>query len=637
MKKIIKSIDKDISISVISLILILGGFAYILHDKGMPCTEGWYTYYSFCINSGEIPYKDFSYLFSPFYLFTIACFTDYFGYEIIHLRILGVIFFILIGVGIYLALRTVFEDWIALISSITATLYLQTEGPQIFYDYVRFMDIFSIFSTLFLLLSVKSILKDSSGTKKILFLFITGLLNSCFILIKQNMGLIFWAFVIIALSVVYWYIESKLKDYFKAITVYFSGILIPILLVLLPIYLNGQWDYFLMNSGKEALAAKGGLLIVLFNWWYNSFYEFLKQANKTIFSLLCLIFFMRKCGVFKFNKFENIKYISKYIKINPNISFHKDDIYNKSITLLFVVGCIVALIILKYNAEIARFSYINKNLSPYLIFEISVIILIFLIFIIIKRKLYSKEPNLPENVFLACILLGAYFSISYGCGTSGGLVEGQAGLGLAFCIGLFLKFTCFNEGGRIFRIGIILICLLLNIHSMDKKMLYTYGWWGVNESNYWESNMINDVPLLKGILLSKETKYMYEKIYNIITTNTTSKDRIFCFPHIPIFYSITGRMDPGVYSKVQWFDVASDKFLESDINKIRDVKPKYILIYDTSNYVYDMHEKLFRNGKVSGTRIMRNALMKIINNEYTLSEKFINNNNVINLYVKNEK
>lgn len=622
--------------SILILLTILGGYAFILHDRGLPCTEAWYTYYSYCINSGDVPYKDFAYLFSPLYLYIITCFTDIFGYEILYLRLLGIVFYIFIAIGIYLTLKTIFENWIALIGSITATLYLQTEGPQVFYDYIRFMDIFSIFSTLFLLLSVKAILNDTSETKKILLLFITGLLNSCFILIKQNMGLIFWAFVIVALSVVYWYIGSKLKHYVKALMVYFCGVLIPIVLVLLPIYLNGYWDYFLMNSGKEALAAKGGLLIVLFNWWYNSFYEFLKQTNKTIFTLLCLIFFMIKCKVFKFNKIKNIECISKFIELNTNMSFHKDDIFNKCLTLVFVVGCLVSLIILKNNAEIAKISYINKNLSPYLIFEISIIILIFLIFIILKRKIHSKTTNLPENIFLACILLGAYFSISYGCGTSGGLVEGQAGLGLAFCIALFLKFTCFR-GGRIFRIGIVLICLLLNIHSMEKKMLYTYEWWGVNESNYWESNMISGVPLLKGILLSKETKYMYEKIYNIITANTTVEDRIFCFPHIPIFYSITGRMDPGVYSKVQWFDVASDKFLESDIKKISEVKPKYILIYDTSNYAYDMHEKLFRNGKISGTRIMRNALMKIIKNEYTLNEKFINNNNVINLYVKNEK
>ena len=68
----------------------------------MPFAEGWYSYYAKCINRGEVVYKDFDYLFTPLYIFFIALITKIFGYKVIILRIVGIIFFCLIGTFVYL-------------------------------------------------------------------------------------------------------------------------------------------------------------------------------------------------------------------------------------------------------------------------------------------------------------------------------------------------------------------------------------------------------------------------------------------------------------------------------------------------------------------------------------------------------
>ena len=78
---------------LIAVVIIAGSYAAILSERTMPFAEGWYTYYAQCINRGEIVYKDFDYLFPPFYIYTIALITKIFGYKIIVLRVVGVVFF----------------------------------------------------------------------------------------------------------------------------------------------------------------------------------------------------------------------------------------------------------------------------------------------------------------------------------------------------------------------------------------------------------------------------------------------------------------------------------------------------------------------------------------------------------------
>ena len=77
-------------------------YAGILYNQTMPFAEGWYSYYAKCINRGEVVYKDFDYLFTPLYIFFIALITKIFGYKVIILRIVGIIFFCLIGTFVYL-------------------------------------------------------------------------------------------------------------------------------------------------------------------------------------------------------------------------------------------------------------------------------------------------------------------------------------------------------------------------------------------------------------------------------------------------------------------------------------------------------------------------------------------------------
>lgn len=246
-------------------------------------------------------------------------------------------------------------------------------------------------------------------------------------------------------------------------------------------------------------------------------------------------------------------------------------------------------------------------LSPYSVFLIvSVLMLMFMIRVTVGF-VKCREVSVREVLYI--VVTGAYFAISYGCGMSAGLAEGQATIGVAFIVAFMLHNADFRFG-QIIRGFFILICFLVTVQSAEKKMLHTYNWWGMDESDFWSSNSKSaDIGLLDGICMSQETLGAYETIYDVITEKTNESDSIYCFPQIPVFYSICGRMDPGIRAKVQWFDVVSDASVREDIEVIKENPPRAVLIYETSEYTYQSHENLFRGGEVSATRMMKNFLI----------------------------
>lgn len=596
-------------------ILVSGLYVGIVHNQTLPFAEGWYTYYAQCINRGLIPYKDFEYLYSPIYLYLIAAVTKLFGYKLIILRRLGILFFCGIAISIFLVVSLILEgkkNWIAFIASITSVFYLQSEVVQVFYDYARLMDICAIFCVYFLLKSVKKMMCAKNACKDV---FWCGVFCSLFINIKQNMGLIFSAYAFVLLFYVAIYTKLDIKKNIKNLMFFLMPIIFFSLVLYGVLFLNGSLKYYLTATGSGAISAKGGMIAILFGWLTNNAHSFsavFKQA-------LCMLLIM-----------SLVIYINKKKKWG-NQNTDKE----KWLGFFFFIISTILLLAITFNEGFAREISSDQYLSPYLVFLIVVPFFILLgivgIYDMIKGTQYIKE------YMLYFTLVGAYFAISFGCGNSGGLAEGQASLGIAFIVTFFLVFLNYKIE-KIFRVAFMLTCVCLVIQCADKKMIYTYNWWGMDESSYWESRAVSDLPLLQEIGMSIETKDVYEKICEIVIDNTTSDDTIFCFPQIPIFYSLCDRRDPGTTTKVQWFDVSTDKSVEDDISVIKENPPAAIIIYNTLESAYTAHESSFRKGQMSGTREMREFLYNFVyENGYTFAGRFQANNNTLQIWVKEKK
>ena len=625
-----KSKLQECVISVFSIILVLGGYAYLMHNRTMPLAEGWYTYYAQLINNGSIVYKDFEYLFTPIYIYLIAAFTDVFGYEIIKLRLLGVVIFVVIGLGLYATFRIIFDDWIACISAIVAALYMQTEVVQVFYDYVRVMDIFSVFTGCFLILTIKALM---NGQDYRYYAFLCGIFCSIFILIKQNMGLIYFAYALLVILFSCRYLVKFDKTIFKVTGYMLVGLCIPIISTLFLLQSNGALEFFFASAGGSAIAAKGGMFTILFGWLINNLKSFGDGILKTpiVIVFFGLLMFLAHNG--KIINRENLLEKELQIRINKeisNIDSYKMQTICKIVFVLTIYFLTTQMSKNIFFANIALAS-VNEgyNFSPYFLFVICITIFFFLGYILLKD--IKHENNAHKKYLLIFVLLGSYIAISYGCGTSGGLAEGQAPLGMGFLVASSLYFAK-GKYETIKKIILVLVCALFALHSVAFKMTFPYNWWGMKEAPYWVSYAPIEKGVLKDILVSKNTKEMYESIYSIVRENTTENDKIFVFPQIPIFYSFLERFDPGTFSKVQWFDVSNENTLDSDMETIIKNKPNFIIMYNLDENVYSAHEKFFRGGKISGTQKMRNKLLEFAQENYILVNEYDSYDDTISLW-----
>lgn len=616
------TIDKEQKIFYLFMIMtIFVSFLYvsIVFNQGMPFAEGWYTYYAQCINSGAIPYKDFEYLFSPIYIYLIAFITRIFGYEIIILRTLGILFFCVITLGTYLIVAEVVGKkncWIACIASTSAVFYLQSEVVQIFYDYIRLMDIFAIFTVYFLIRYVKAIQQNK---KYYGLLLLCGSCNALFSNVKQNMGLIFFAYVLVLIIFLGLYFQKSYKLIIKDLLLYISPSIVITGLIYLFLAFNGSLGSYLTSTGTGAISAKGGIGAILFNWIFNNINAFSSGFSEA----MCIFLFIS--FIYIYNLYR------KKHKTENKVETEK---LNLVTGILFAVIVSVVVLLCKFNKQFATSILPESYFSPYTLFLIIFsIFILFGIFMLKDILCHTRSMDCQVTFF---VLSGAYFAISYGCGTSGGLAEGQATIGIALLIAMSLFFLC-DKWQNIIKIGVISLCVIFTVEVADKKMIYTYNWWGMDESDLWSSTATTDIPLLNGIGMSLETKEVYEQVYNAIAENTDESDQIFCFPQIPIFYSICNRMDPGTTSKVQWFDVSTDPVVLNDIEILKNNMPKAIIMYNTSEYAYESHEKLFRKGNISATKVMREFLYNFVyENNYTYYGRYVANNNTIQLWILEE-
>lgn len=600
-----------------------GFYAALMSRRTMPFAEGWYTYYAQCINKGEILYKDFDYLLSPLYILLIAFITKIFGYKIIVLRILGVLFFCLIACLVFFILCEIFSEAYACIATITAVFFLQSEVAQVFYDYVRLMDIFSSLSILLLLKTIKC--TNAKPIKKYYFsLMCAGVLNACFYLVKQNMALVFAAYMFVFVIMLNIVLYKSFKNIMKSVGLYVIGLVTPIFLIYAVLISQGSFLSYIELTGSEAIAAKGGISAILFGWFRANIQSFKQSFSYSFFVLflIILLYFIKKIAIKA--KFGNAQLLDQ--------CDGKERLFDELCTIIFGI-CVLLYIVIAVNSEkFARIVEGYSYLSPYSVFLI--VLPLFCFFAIYVMICSIKHKPISEQNLLYTGITGAYLAISYGCGMSGGLAEGQATIGVAFGIAFVLHILKFRFSGMI-KVFIALVCLFITVQSVEKKLVYTYNWWGMDESDFWSSQMVSDdILLLEGIQMSYETLNAYETIYHIIEENTDENDSIYCFPQIPIFYSICDRSDPGIRAKVQWFDVVSDASIKADQKVIEKNPPKAIIIYETSEYAYHMHEQLFNNGEISATRSMYNFLLDFVQaHGYTFCGRITStDNNHILLY-----
>lgn len=651
---IYKKINWDLIISICVVSVSLGVCATLLSFRGMPISEGWYSEYAWKINHGAVPYKDFEYLFPPLYLYIVAGFTRVFGYSIFALRILGVIVFVLIGDVLYLTLREIFDNLPAVIASIAALLFLQSENAQVFYDYIRFHDLFAFLAMLFLVLSSKQIIQGKVERKR---------KNE---LISKILAIgVFAICVIDVLLLLINYVKTKDK-----LTLFFMLFIGACLLVGMALSISHRKEYIIdinlaailcgvFVSTECMIKQSNGVLMIIFVCMYFLFYmmrvnrDFLSAFINAFLGILVsfsgLLIYL--CATNSYEQFMNCCVLNAlkakggvstglFSWIFRELDVLKIEIYQPIIFTLIIIG------LLFWNMRRKEHEGEGKYTGMFLLTCGGVFVVSILLFATSTNRAITSIVNysilyLPEKVFFTCTIyflmfgifllfckidqnilklykgllcfpvLGTIFTQGYGCGMSGGLATSQTAIGLAFLIALLLKLLIMINNKYLVTMATFFV-LAMSTSFFSTKAVQLYYWWGFEEGSLEDNNTESIVPMLSGIQMCQEKKKLYDTVYTDVLKYSDEEDDIFCFPNCPIFYTMTNRHS-NTYTLVQWFDVSSADSINNDIKLLDNHHPQMIIIVNMPDNVYESHEMLFSTRQ---TRKMRESLNQIIVDSY---------------------
>jgi len=593
-------------------------YAGVLANKTFPPSEGWYTYYAYLINEeGAVPYVDFELLFPPLYTYLIAFLAKVFGYAIMPLRIFGVIVYVLTGVFAFLIFDKLTKNpWLGFLGGLLTIATLQSEIVQIFYDYIRLMDLNVFVSVYFFLRYVDRFRPEGEQRIRpdvnVLIGTVFAVLASMY---KQSSGLIYllfcFAFVIFMMLCL-----PRKKELLSQLCVMLGTTAVMYGAMFAFLASKGAFRQYLHYNFVSSVDAKGGgsILSLLFGWIPRSGESLLEGALLLLVPIALLLAFA----------WLSRKYPAKSDEVCPAFA-------RVCKALLPVLAVLVTVLPLFWRAYALK---IVENLDSKIMFTVFLFGTIFFVLsafaLIFRKKLPIKDP-VRHHKYL--FLSGVIFALAFSVCTSGGLVESQTSLGYAFLPIVLLSALSFRKREAM-ALLLALFMLLQASFGFSRKILSTYSWWGLNSGDLWEQTETCDVPILKGIKMTPAYAQMYDNVYRGVTAHTDSSDEIFVFPHMPVLYAATDR-SRATNTAIQWFDVSTDAAILEDIELLREKKPRVLVLCRIGDGIIEAHEASFRNGEKSGLHEMQDFLYEFVKEEQydCISQNKISGEYVVTVWV----
>ncbi len=573
-------------------------YAGFLANKSVPPAEGWYSYYAYIINEeGAIPYVDFELLFPPLYTYIIALFTRVFGYDLIALRVLGVVIYALTGVFACLIFyKLTKKTLLGFIGGMLAVAVLQGEAVQIFYDYIRVMDLFVYISIYFFIRYLDKTQLDVNNSPKfninIVFGTIFAVLAS---MCKQSSGLIFLIFCFMFMAFFFICLSGKRElglqlGVMACITIVLYGIMVVFLSI------QGSLSSYINYNFVSSVDAKGGgsMFSIIFGW--------IPRSGREL--LISFIIMLVPVALLVLSVWLSHYYPAKECEEHPKFVL----IIRIAVPVLLVMSVILPFACGSFATFMAK---LNASILMYIMFLFCTVFFAVSAFSVIFRK-KIKINNLQQH-FKYVFLSGVIFVLAFSVCTSGGLAESQIALGYAFVPIVILMASQYRKR----EIATTVLCVIMLLQSsvmFSRKVNQIYSWWGLSTGSYSEQIVTCDIPMFKGIKVNAAYYKMYNDVYRDVIENTEPGDEIFVFPHMPVLYVATDR--PRVtHTAIQWFDVSTDSAIIKDIHVINEKMPKVMVLCSVGDFVIQSHENNFRGGDESGLHKMQNFLMDFVEEE----------------------
>lgn len=571
---------------------VLAVLAGVLTTRGLSPAEGWYSYYAYQINEqGAVPYVDFELLFPPLYTYLIAAFTSVFGYGIMALRVFGVVIFAATGVFAALLFEKLTDNvWFGMLAGFLCVSMLQSEVVQVFYDYIRLMDL-HVYASIYFFMRFFARL-DKGEARKGWFdldIFLGSLFAVLASMYKQSSGLIFLLFCYMVL--IFLLIMLKEKRRFACHLAVSLGV--GVLLygaMLLFLYTEGSLSQYFYYNFKASVSAKGGsIFAMLFGWIGRDTLPFIVGVLGALAML------------------AGIWWLWRYTKEKKGEVLD----YSRRAKSLFAVVALLSVLLIAVLVGVfyEQLQYIFFPL-PQLMAILMFAVLLFAAMGFAYIFKWEWIPVEREGWHRYFFTSGCVAILGLAVCTSGGVSESQLALGYGLIAAVILPHLRFSKGQL--AAG-VLAALMLTQGSVawSRKYARIYAWWGLRIDTVAEQTEALEAPLLAGIRTDAAYAAMYNGVYRLANEHTTKEEPIFVFPHMPVLYLVTDR-ERATNTAIQWFDVSTDAAVLADIEVLREAPPKMMVLSTVPDHAVESHERAFRGGKESGLGAMRKFLADFV-------------------------
>ncbi|MCE0498608.1 MAG: glycosyltransferase family 39 protein [Methylacidiphilales bacterium] len=555
----------------------VGFLLWIVYNRYLPISDGWFAYFGDIMNKGKLPYRDFYFFTQPLSLF-LSQVIVHLGGNLICFRYYAIAERLLLTAVVYLILRQNFSRLASFVGTTVANMGMDCYELDALFTY-------HYTCLLWLNLAILFLGRALDGSKsRARDLFLAGVFAGLGFFTKQSTGLIL-AVLFAACLILFSGGYEKLK---RDLILYASGFCLACLPFICWLLYEGLMPYYLNEVYFGASSAKGGILQVFFGFFVRLFVPLYTAAA---LGVVALLYFLRRTGLLSLapRGFE------------PS---SRDRIISLIMSMLYIFAIGAPLIF----ADPMIFWYID--LRAYWLIAIVVRLTFyatgiasFYIIYHLLRHLWKFPPHRFSPSLT--LLVFASFAIMYTVGMSYDVLDHSLVPALGLCTSWVMDFVIVRRP-QFTRNVVLLLSVIFILDCATKRYAMTYRWTG------WYENMLHPYvepsePKLRGYEISRNEDVVYERILEICKAKCAPGDTLFSFPMGPLFNYLTGLPQPTFAAAYYW-DVCSDETCRLDARILLQIKPKVIIWFRIPPKDMRWEEAQFRNGNRSGYRDVVDAL-----------------------------
>lgn len=558
-----------------------------------PSVSGMFAEFACRLLQGQIPYRDFYVVVTPFYIFKTALIFKLFGANLATLRMIEIIYRCVTCAILVLWLAKIVRVPYALLGTISASVFLSSDTADSLTSYHEDALFWALLAGI--LLSCVDWQRKSDSKDRWLIL-LSGVCAAVCFFTKQTAGAGLTLASILALSGIF----IRERGTFHAISrvgIYLCGWALPAASLFWWLKSNGAWSAFVASIFINGPSAKGAAQQIFTRILSPLF------LGGPIFDLFVLVLAL---GLM----FWIISTVNKASQLQHTAE-------KRSYLLLIALSGLGAIGVGHLGWKVIHHhELVVSFLSIYTIFGTFLGILA----LVIHYTLILSHRSFDETEKQRWLLVVVAFWLTYTMSWSWGEWPPMAFPALAILVSLAFEDLEVVKGSRAIRCSIAVAILASIVILAGKRIGTPFTWEQWTDAPVPSAVAASSQPFLKGIYMPSEVASFTDELTGLIQKYSKSGEPIFIDSYQPLWYVLAERWPP-TYAQVHFADVTPDDICRSDALRIVKAKPPVIVDFVTDADI-QRGEIQFRGGRQSGQRELRAKMYELISTSYRLEKVF---------------